>query len=48
MQPDRVDCTLLALLQRDGRLSAQALSEEVNLSARATLNRALEGQIVNG
>ena len=39
LQPDRVDRTLLALLQRDGRLSAQALSVEVNLSARATLNR---------
>ena len=39
MQLDRVDQTLLELLQRDGRMSAQALSEEVNLSARATLNR---------
>jgi Lrp/AsnC family transcriptional regulator, leucine-responsive regulatory protein len=36
---DRVDRTLLDLLQRDGRTSAQALSEAVNLSARATLNR---------
>jgi len=34
-----VDQTLLELLQRDGRMSAQALSEAVNLSARATLNR---------
>ena len=39
MQFDRVDQTLLELLQRDGRMSAQALSEVVNLSARATLNR---------
>ena len=39
MQLDRVDQTLLELLQRDGRMSAQALSEEINLSARATLNR---------
>ena len=39
MALDRVDQTLLELLQRDGRMSAQALSEEVNLSARATLNR---------
>ena len=36
---DRVDQTLLELLQTDGRMSAQALSEVVNLSARATLNR---------
>ena len=36
---DRVDRTLLDLLQRDGRISAQALSEAVSLSARATLNR---------
>jgi len=39
VQLDRVDQTLLELLQRDGRMSAQALSEEINLSARATLNR---------
>ncbi len=39
MDLDRVDRRLLQLLQRDGRLSAQALSESVNLSARATLNR---------
>jgi DNA-binding Lrp family transcriptional regulator len=39
MALDRVDRTLLEMLQRDGRLSAQALSEAVNLSARATLNR---------
>lgn len=39
MELDRIDRKLLALLQRDGRLSAQALSEAVNLSARATLNR---------
>jgi len=39
MQIDRVDRILLDLLQRDGRLSAQALSEVVHLSARATLNR---------
>eukprot|EP01030_Chromulinospumella_sphaerica_P015665 gene15665-15480_t len=35
----RIAATLLELLQRDGRMSAQALSEVVNLSARATLNR---------
>ena len=39
MELDRVDRTLLELLQHDGRMSAQALSEAVNLSARATLNR---------
>lgn len=39
MELDRVDRTLLELLQQDGRMSAQALSEQVNLSARATLNR---------
>ena len=39
MALDRVDQTLLELLQADGRMSAQALSEVVNLSARATLNR---------
>ncbi|WP_138512642.1 Lrp/AsnC family transcriptional regulator [Rhodoferax bucti] len=39
MALDRVDQTLLELLQKDGRMSAQALSEAVNLSARATLNR---------
>ena len=39
MALDRVDRTLLELLQQDGHMSAQALSEQVNLSARATLNR---------
>ena len=39
MALDRIDRTLLEMLQRDGRMSAQALSEAVNLSARATLNR---------
>lgn len=36
---DRTDLRLLALLQRDGRATVQALSEQVHLSARATLNR---------
>jgi DNA-binding Lrp family transcriptional regulator len=36
---DRVDLTLLALLQRDGRATVQSLSEAIHLSARATLNR---------
>lgn len=39
MDLDRTDRLLLSLLQQDGRLSAQALSESVHLSARATLNR---------
>lgn len=39
MELDRVDRTLLELLQANGRASAQELSEAVNLSARATLNR---------
>ncbi|MFT3718490.1 Lrp/AsnC family transcriptional regulator [Pseudorhodoferax sp.] len=39
MALDRTDLRLLALLQRDGRASVQALSEQVHLSARATLNR---------
>ncbi|MCJ0765940.1 Lrp/AsnC family transcriptional regulator [Variovorax terrae] len=39
MPLDRADLKLLELLQRDGRATAQALSEAVNLSARATLNR---------
>ncbi len=39
MALDRIDRTLLEMLQRDGRMSAQGLSEAVNLSARATLNR---------
>lgn len=39
MQLDRADLTLLALLQRDGRATVQALSEAIHLSARATLNR---------
>src|SRR4051812_19701890 len=39
MELDRTDLRLLELLQRDGRASMQALSEEVHLSARATLNR---------
>ena len=39
MEPDRADLTLLALLQRDGRTTVQALSEAIHLSARATLNR---------
>ncbi|MDM0115530.1 Lrp/AsnC family transcriptional regulator [Variovorax sp. J22R133] len=36
---DRIDRLLLEKLQADGRQSAQALSEAVHLSARATLNR---------
>ena len=36
MDLDRVDRTLLELLQQDGRMSAQALSEQVNQAARAT------------
>ena len=39
MDLDRADLKLLELLQRDGRASMQALSEEIYLSARATLNR---------
>ncbi|MDM0044855.1 Lrp/AsnC family transcriptional regulator [Variovorax dokdonensis] len=40
MQPlDRIDRILLERLQQDGRMSAQALSELVHLSPRATLNR---------
>jgi DNA-binding Lrp family transcriptional regulator len=39
MELDRSDLTLLELLQRDGRTTVQALSEAINLSARATLNR---------
>ena len=39
MQLDRVDLKLLEMLQADGRATVQALSEEVHLSARATLNR---------
>lgn len=36
---DRADLRLLALLQADGRMTVQALSERIHLSARATLNR---------
>nr|WP_145549185.1 Lrp/AsnC family transcriptional regulator [Variovorax boronicumulans] len=39
MELDRTDLRLLELLQRDGRASMQSLSEQVHLSARATLNR---------
>ena len=39
MTLDAIDRTLLAALQRDGRASMEALSQLVNLSARATLNR---------
>ena len=39
MDLDRADLKLLELLQRDGRVTVQALSEAINLSARATLNR---------
>lgn len=39
MDLDRADLHLLALLQRDGRATVQALSEAIHLSARATLNR---------
>lgn len=39
MELDRTDLRLLELLQRDGRASVQSLSEQVHLSARATLNR---------
>ena len=39
MELDRIDLRLLELLQHDGRASAQALSDAVHLSARATLNR---------
>ena len=39
MPLDPTDRKLLAALQRDGRASMEALSQLVNLSARATLNR---------
>ena len=39
MELDRADLQLLAMLQRDGRSTVQALSEAIHLSARATLNR---------
>jgi Lrp/AsnC family transcriptional regulator of ectoine degradation len=39
MALDRIDLTLLALLQRDGRSTIEALSQAIHLSARATLNR---------
>ncbi|MBA3773300.1 MAG: Lrp/AsnC family transcriptional regulator [Ramlibacter sp.] len=39
MELDRADLKLLELLQRDGRTTVRALSEEIHLSARATLNR---------
>lgn len=48
---DRVDRILLEALQSDGRMTVQALSERVSLSARATLNRvrALEsGGLIEG
>ena len=49
MELDRADLKLLELLQRDGRMTIQALSEAIHLSARATLNRVrkleLEGAI---
>jgi predicted ArsR family transcriptional regulator len=36
---DRTDLAILALLQREGRLSNADLAERVNLSASATLRR---------
>jgi Lrp/AsnC family leucine-responsive transcriptional regulator len=36
---DRIDLSLLGLLQREGRLSNAELAERVNLSASATLRR---------
>jgi DNA-binding Lrp family transcriptional regulator len=39
MQLDRADLKLLELLRKDGRTTVQSLSEAINLSARATLNR---------
>jgi Lrp/AsnC family transcriptional regulator, leucine-responsive regulatory protein len=36
---DRTDLTVLALLQREGRLSNADLAERINLSASATLRR---------
>jgi Lrp/AsnC family leucine-responsive transcriptional regulator len=36
---DRIDRLLLECLQADGRMTSQALSDVVHLSARATLNR---------
>ena len=36
---DRIDLAILALLQREGRLSNADLAERVNLSASATLRR---------
>lgn len=43
---DRTDLAILALLQREGRLSNAELAERVNLSASATLRRVqrLEGE----
>ena len=39
MELDRADLKLLDMLQQDGRVTVQALSEAIHLSARATLNR---------
>jgi DNA-binding Lrp family transcriptional regulator len=40
MKPlDRIDCHILEILQADGRLTNQALSERVSLSPRACLDR---------
>lgn len=39
MKLDRTDLRILALLQRDGRMTNQALSEQVALSPRACLDR---------
>ena len=43
---DRIDLALLALLQREGRLSNADLAERINLSPSATLRRVqrLEGE----
>ena len=38
-QLDRIDYKIMLCLQQDGRISAKALSELVNLSPRATLTR---------
>ena len=39
MELDRIDRQILALLQRDGRLTNAALAEQVHLSASACLRR---------
>lgn len=46
---DRIDCDLISLLQKDGRISNKDIAKEINVSegtVRSRLNRLIENEII--